>query len=150
MGSVKVEQLTDSEINKSSSNNDVKNDSTFDTAKSKSEISKNDDPNVDAAQMILGWLDDSDSDSEDKSSSLVNELESLLDENPSTKKRKAEDIINEDHEEIDTRDNKKLKVFETKTASVAVKIGKKGRKEENNKIDDFIFSLQSQRQVGRK
>ena len=100
--------------------------------------------------MILGWLDDSDSDSEDKSSSLVNELESLLDENPSTKKRKAEDIINEDHEDIDTRDNKKLKVFETKTASVAVRTGKKGRKEENNKIDDFIFSLQSQRQVGRK
>jgi len=51
---------------------------------------------------------------------------------------------------IDTRDNKKLKVFETKTASVAVKTDKKGRKEENNKIDDFIFSLQSQRQVGRK
>jgi len=149
--SVKLEQFTDSEINKSSSksqNESSKNDVKIDSSKSKR--SKNDDPNIDAAQMILGWLDDSDSDSEDKSASLVNELESLLDENPSMKKRKAEDIINEDHEDIDTRDNKKLKVFETKTAEAAVKTGKKGRKEENNKIDDFIFSLQSQRQVGQK
>ena len=135
--SVRVKRLSEIEINKSTnsirekSNNEVKDDS------------KNA-----AAQMILSWLDDSDSDSDDKSSSLVTDLESLLEENP-LKKRKLEEVINEDHEDSDICSNKKLKVSMTKTAA-AVKTGKKGKKAENNKIDDFISSLQSQRQVGRK
>ena len=128
--SVKVKRLSEIEV-KEKSNNEVKDDS------------KNA-----AAKMILSWLDDSDSDSDDKSSSLVTELESLLEENP-LKKRKLEEVINEDHEDSDIWSNKKLKVSMTKTAA-AVKTGKKVKKAENNKIDDFISSLQSQRQVGRK
>ena len=134
--SVKVKRLSEFEINKSTN-----------SMKEKSTNEVKDDSKNAAAQMILSWLDDSDSDSDDKSSSLVTELESLLEENP-LKKRKLEEVINEDHEDSDIWSNKKLKVSMTKRA--AVKTGKKGKKAENNKIDDFISSLQSQRQVGRK